>query len=287
MDTNRSTGHGMVSGHRTRHETGTAVGARRTEHLPGPRGAATRWIPTAMLTLLFLLVSGCGGSATSPADPPPSTTAPPARTAADPDPAEVPSLVARARGPVAVFVEPNAAEPMDVLEATTVYGSPRVLLVKQTVGDWHQVLLPGRPNGSTAWIQASEVTLNRVVHLIEVSLGDLTLTLYEDGREILTTPVAVGTEANPTPVGLYYITDKVQSAAGDDSAYGPFALGLSAHSETLTEFAGGEGQIALQGTIDESSIGTRASHGSIRVPNEVIVRLAEILPLGVPVVVVP
>ncbi len=251
------------------------------------RAARAARVAQMVLVVALGLLAACGQGGSEEVDPPPSTTTPPSSQLPMAGGPEVPTLVARAVGPVAVFVEPNAAEPLDVLESTTTYGSPRVLLVEQTVGDWHQVLLPGRPNGSSAWVRDSDVVLTRVAHHIEVSLGELTLTLYEDGREVLVTPVAVGTEENPTPTGLYYVTDKVQSAAGEASAYGPFALGLSAHSETLTEFAGGEGQIAIQGTNDETSIGRRASHGSIRVPNEVIVRLAEILPLGVPVVVVP
>ncbi len=250
-----------------------------------PVGPAGPWWP---VLLLLLVVTACAGGRSDGAEvAPPSTTSPPRNVVPGSEGVEVPSLVARAVGPVALFVEPNAAEPLDILESTTSYGSPRVLLVSQTVGDWHRVLLPGRPNGSSAWVRDDDVVLTRVNQRLEVDLTEMTLTLYEGDREILVSPVAVGSAQNPTPTGLYYITDKIRPAAGEVSAYGPFALGLSAHSETLTEFAGGEGQIAVQGTNDESTIGQRVSHGSIRVPNETIIRLAEMLPLGVPVVIVP
>ena len=69
------------------------------------------------------------------------------------------------------------------------------------------------------------------------------------------------------------------------SAYGPFALGLSGYSEVLSEFGGGDGQIGIHGTDDPSTIGQAVSHGCIRVPNDVITRLNEVLPLGTPVVI--
>jgi len=81
------------------------------------------------------------------------------------------------------------------------------------------------------------------------------------------------------------VTDKL--ATGDDGgAYGPFALGLSGHSDTLSEFAGGKGQIGLHGTNDPGSLGGAVSHGCVRVPKEVIRALADQLPLGTPVEIV-
>lgn len=72
----------------------------------------------------------------------------------------------------------------------------------------------------------------------------------------------------------------------DGGAYGPFAIGLSAHSETISEFAGSDGQIGLHGTSDPGSIGQAVSHGCVRVPNDVIARLASDLSLGTPVTIV-
>ena len=65
--------------------------------------------------------------------------------------------------------------------------------------------------------------------------------------------------------------------------YGPFAYGLSGHSEVLQTFAGGDAELGLHGTNDPASIGHSVSHGCIRVADDVISRLAPVLPLGVPV----
>ena len=49
-----------------------------------------------------------------------------------------------------------------------------------------------------------------------------------------------------------------------------FAIGLSGHCNVLTEFAGGDGQIAIHGTNDPGTIGQDVSHGCVRVDNDVI-----------------
>ena len=110
------------------------------------------------------------------------------------------------------------------------------------------------------------------------------LTLTDGGQTVLTTPVAIGAPDTPTPTGRFSVTDKLQTP-NPNGAYGPFAFGLSGRSEVLTEFAGGDGQIGIHGTNDPSSIGKDVSHGCVRVPNDVIEQLNELLPLGTPVVV--
>jgi lipoprotein-anchoring transpeptidase ErfK/SrfK len=146
--------------------------------------------------------------------------------------------------------------------------------------------VPGRPTGTKAWLllDGSGAELRPVTTAVEVDLDARTLTLYDGDAVVLTTPIAIGAPDSPTPEGEFYVTDKLQDP-DPDGAYGPFALGLSGRSEVLTDFAGGDGQIGIHGTNDPSSIGQDVSHGCVRVPNEVITRLNELLPLGTPVVV--
>ena len=162
-------------------------------------------------------------------------------------------------------------------------GSKTTLLVLDTKDGWVHVALPIRPNGSTGWIQQPNVDVRDNEYSIRVDVGGNRATITKAGQAVLETPVAVGTAQNPTPKGTFYVTDLVQT---DDpkGAYGPFALGLSAHSETLTEF-GGDGQVALHGTNDPSSIGKAVSHGCVRMPNDAISKLAQMAPLGTPVVI--
>jgi len=96
------------------------------------------------------------------------------------------------------------------------------------------------------------------------------------------TKIAKGKAISPTPTGRYYVTDLIRPP-NPRGFYGPYALGLSAHSPVYTSFAGGNGQVGLHGTNQPSVLGTDVSAGCIRVSNRVITRLAKQLPLGTPV----
>ena len=103
----------------------------------------------------------------------------------------------------------------------------------------------------------------------------------EGQRYVIT---AIGAKDYPTPTGTYYITDPVDLRADPSGPYGAYALGLSGHSDVLTEFAGSDGQIAIHGTPNPSDIGKDVSHGCVRVTNDTILKLST-LPLGTPVVI--
>lgn len=271
-----------------------------TETLAPHRGGKTRRIASTLAgsaaAVALALAVGCGGGAGG--DGAPSDVDSGARAAAstpsEPTGAGEPvdaasgtstaATVARAATEVAVHAAPGDPEPADMLAAQTEFGSPRALLVVGEDGEWLQVALPERPNGSTGWIRRDDVELRTVDESISIDTAARTLTLLDAGEPVLTTDIAVGSPGNPTPAGSFYVVDKLDT--GDPAGpYGRFALGLSAHSETLTEFAGGDGQVGIHGTNDPSSIGQAVSHGCVRVPPEVAEQLAAVVNLGTPVVV--
>ncbi|HMG40852.1 MAG TPA: L,D-transpeptidase [Acidimicrobiales bacterium] len=243
-----------------------------------------------LLAATVAVSAACGGGGSAPADEaaagspgvdgPASTTPTTTPTTAS---AEGTTLVARADGELAVSPEPGAP-PSHHLPATTEFGSPRALLVLDEQGDWLHVALPDRPNGSTGWIARADVEVREFDERVEIDLAARTLTLVDGGEVVLTTPIAVGASAAPTPTGAFYVVDKLATGDPDDT-YGPFAFGLSAHSDVLTEFAGGDGQVGIHGTNDPASIGQAVSHGCIRVPNDVAEALEARLHLGTPVTI--
>jgi hypothetical protein len=194
-----------------------------------------------------------------------------------------PRLTARTTAPLPVYSRRGDQEPLSVLAPTTDFGTTRVVLVTQRHARWLQVRLPIRPNGSTGWVRARDVELRPVTDLVVVDLTARTLTWTRAGVEVIRTAIAVGAPDTPTPTGRFYVTDLLDTP--DGGAYGPYAVGLSAHSDQLTEFGGGDGQIGVHGTSDSSSIGAAVSHGCVRVPNDVITRLATSVPLGTPVTI--
>jgi hypothetical protein len=190
------------------------------------------------------------------------------------------TLAAMAHSDVEVYAEPGDVEPSMTLPRTTILGTVTVLgVVGEPAGDWVEVMLPTRPNGSTGWVRATDVSLYVADSRIEVDLSGRRLSYFVDGVEVLDTEVGVGSRYNETPVGEFYVTDNV-TLANPNSPWGPHALGLSARSETITSFNGGDGIIGIHGTNNPDSIGGNISLGCIRLPNDLIARLHEMVPLG-------
>src|SRR3954447_4129018 len=186
--------------------------------------------------------------------------------------------------PVYATPDPNTA-PMSSLSAQTEYTLPRSFLAFDQYQDWLHVYLPTRPNGSTAWVKESDVTVSQPLeYQIKVTLADHKVTLLHNGAVESEAPAAIGTGDTPTPTGTFYYTDPLDLATQPGTGYGVFAIGLSGHSNVLQTFAGGDGQIAIHGTDDEGTIGESVSHGCVRVDNSVILKLST-LPLGTPVVI--
>ncbi len=253
-------------------------------------------LATVLLALTFVL-GACGGPGPDDrahlSEPPPPaeaaappTTAPPATpTTTAPADDEPVAVIARSETALTVRAAPDGDSAVVAeLPATTEFGSPRALLVTDRQTGWVRVQLPVRPNGSSGWVPEGAVELVAGDHRVTVDLAARTLTVFEGFRVVLQTSVAVGAPDAPTPTGTFALIDRLQSP-DPASPYGPFALGLSAHSDTFSEFAGGDGQIGIHGTDDPTSIGQAVSHGCVRVPNEIVTRLAELLPLGTPVTI--
>ncbi len=193
------------------------------------------------------------------------------------------TLVAKTAAEVEVFAHPGDMEPSRTLEPTTILGTATVLVVVEgPESGWAKVMLPGRPNGSEGWVETAEMTLYVVESHIEVDLSDRQLSYSEDGEEVLTTTVAIGSTSNPTPTGTFFVTDNV-TLKNPDSPWGPHALGLSGRSDTVMEYNGGDGIIGIHGTNKPQSIGSNASLGCVRVPNDVITLLHDTIRIGTPV----
>jgi hypothetical protein len=193
------------------------------------------------------------------------------------------TLVAMSVGDTDVFGSPDDPAPLMTLAHTTILGTVSVFeVVEGPVGGWLRVAVPVRPNGTQGWVEASDVMMYVVDGRFEIDLSERTLSYSEDGKLVLTTEVAVGSDRNPTPEGEFYVTDNV-TLADPGSAWGPHAFGISARSDTITEYNGGDGIIGIHGTNRPGSIGNAASLGCIRVPNEVITALHEMVPVGTPV----
>jgi hypothetical protein len=166
----------------------------------------------------------------------------------------------------------------------TYFKNPLVFDVVQDQGAWLRVSLLARPNHQTGWIRRSDVTLSTTRYRLVLRLSTFDLQAFAGDRKIVETHVVVGRPDTPTPLGTFFLTEKIQKWEG--SAYGPWILATSAYSETLDSFSGGLPQVAFHGTNEPQLIGTRASNGCIRMPDAVDQKLHDLLPAGTPVTIV-
>ena len=183
---------------------------------------------------------------------------------------------------IAIYRSPRAKHAALVLGKRDENGTQRTFLVRATKGDWVRVFLPTRPNGSQGWVKRRAVRVYTNGYRLVIRLRSNELRLWRGDRMLAEYPVAVGTRSTPTPRGLYYIVELLQPG-NPNGSYGPFSFGLSAHSNVLKRFAGGDGRVGLHGTNQPGLVGSDVSHGCIRLRNGAVRRLAKILPLGTPV----
>jgi lipoprotein-anchoring transpeptidase ErfK/SrfK len=198
------------------------------------------------------------------------------------------AYAARARGAVAAFRRPGGPR-MRVFQRTNVNGVRTVFGVLAAVRDRdcrvtsYRVQLPIRPNGATGYVPADRVRLFRVRTRIEIDLSERRVDFFRNGRRVLRVPAAIGKNGTPTPVGRYYVNQRLL-APDPSGPFGPGAIGISAFSPVLTGWTQG-GPIAIHGTNNPSSIGAAASYGCLRIENRHARRMLYANPEGTPVVI--
>jgi lipoprotein-anchoring transpeptidase ErfK/SrfK len=217
---------------------------------------------------------------------PRATPAPPVVRPVQPSVGAAPvGLVAAIRTTTTSYRYPGG--PIAAPIAPTWHGSPVfVPVIAARDGDL-EVRLPTRPNGSTTWIRQAVVKLSRTPYRIVVKLGTRHILLYRDGILILDAPAGVGTVADPTPTGHFFVAF---FAKAPSPGWGPFVLVTSAHSNAITDWEeSGDALIAIHGPLgDDAEIGShgaRISHGCIRLHDEDLVQL-RVVPDGSPVDIV-
>ncbi len=131
-----------------------------------------------LLPLIAVLALGaCSKASDQHADPSSSSSSSIATTTDDPsgdtpvavaedtpDPSATPAVAhgastnVQAKGDLKVYAQPDGKKVTTSLKAKTGLGSKTTLLVLDQRDGWFHVALPVRPNGSTGWVKAGDVT---------------------------------------------------------------------------------------------------------------------------------
>ena len=188
-------------------------------------------------------------------------------------------------------VAPNTrARRLGEVPAVSGWGTPMDLLVLAArIGPegrlWLRVLLDRRPNGAAVWLDANDALLHADPWRVTVSLRRRQVTVARAGRRVRTFAAVVGKPATPTPTGLFAVAAELRQPEPEQFV-GSWVLPLTAHSNVLRSFDGGDGQVALHGRGGASlldPLGSARSHGCVRLANAAIAWIATHVPVGTPV----
>lgn len=249
-------------------------------------GAVTMIAVAVLATSIGLALSSGGGAAGAKRQP---SSAPPARPAAQLRPAAVPDSIELA---TVLATAPRYAAPGRLADGTVPaswYQRPSVLPVIATRPGWVRVRLAQRPDGTTAWLPASDVTLSSTPYRIVVDLATTRLALYDHGRLVFSAPAGVGAGDDPTPTGEFFVAFD-EPPPEPNPGYGPFIIVTSDHSQAIRDWEGsGDAVIGIHGPLGDDSLigatGARISHGCVRLHLQSLERLAQVQP-GTPIDVI-
>jgi lipoprotein-anchoring transpeptidase ErfK/SrfK len=230
--------------------------------------------------ILATSVAACAGSH-HPAQPAAARTAP-ADDASVVDARPGWSLIATAKGSIPRYLEPGAGP--DGRIPASWYSAPSALPVIGQEPGWLRVRLATRPNGATAWVRRSDVTVTSTPYRIVINLATKHLQLLQVGKPVMDAPAGVGAAQDPTPAGEYFAVLFEQPPS---AGYGPFVLVTSAHSDSIADWEGsGDALIGIHGPLGQDRLigtsGAAISHGCIRLHLPDLAQLRQV-PAGTPI----
>jgi lipoprotein-anchoring transpeptidase ErfK/SrfK len=128
--------------------------------------------------------------------------------------------------------------------------------------------------------------------VITIKQSTFTLRLFKNLRVRKTYKVAVGQPQYPTPRGRFAVVSKqinptwsVPNSPWAGELAGTTVVGGSAANPLKARWMGIANGVGIHGTGEDYSIGTRASHGCIRMHVADVVALYKRVPVGTPVVI--
>ncbi|MBF6621537.1 MAG: L,D-transpeptidase/peptidoglycan binding protein [Patulibacter sp.] len=144
-----------------------------------------------------------------------------------------------------------------------------------------------QPTISTAKIRAQYKTA------LVANRGTFKLTLYKNLKPVKSYGISVGKAGNDTPAGKYAIQNKAvnpawnvpQSDWAGDLA-GTVVPGGVPENPLKARWMGIYDGVGIHGTSDDSSIGTNASHGCLRMHVPDVIELYSRVPVGTPIWIV-
>jgi hypothetical protein len=196
------------------------------------------------------------------------------------------ALIATVHGPAPSYASDSAPTATGSVSPVSSGATLALPVIEIRRGRCHVRLLQ-RPNGLTAWIATSNVSLTSTEYHVVVDLAAKRLYLYRRSKVVLQAPAVVGSPQYPTPTGHFFVALFAQAP---DPTYGPFVIVTSAFATTATDWEqGGQSMVAITGPLGTVRAiqdgGAALSRGGIRLMDGDMARLRP-LPAGAPIDVV-
>ncbi len=149
------------------------------------------------------------------------------------------------------------------------------------------------PRRRAARARVNALDLRRIYRtVITIDRGNFTLRLFKNLKFVRRYGIAVGMAGLDTPAGRYRIANKqvnpawhVPNRAWAGSLAGQTIPGGAPNNPLKARWLGIANGVGIHGTGEPWSIGTRASHGCIRMHVADVVRLYPRVPVGTPVLI--
>jgi lipoprotein-anchoring transpeptidase ErfK/SrfK len=165
----------------------------------------------------------------------------------------------------------------------TEFGSPRMLSVAKTRGEWAGVPNPFTGNDSLGWIRLDPDQLRSgyTKASLVIDLSEYRAQVYRGDRAIRSFTVAIGAPGTETPTGEFAVTDTFRDNL--NPAYGCCAVALTTEQPKIDSGWIGGNRIAIHGT--SGPLGIPISHGCVRAADRDVDALVGTLPPGAPVTI--
>ncbi len=160
-----------------------------------------------------------------------------------------------------------------VVRPKTRFGDPVWLPVLAHHGQRATVLVPVRPRARPVQISLGTLALRWTRIRVVVDLAGSRLAVLRGSRTLGSFSIGHGTAATPTPVGRFFVTDRLRFPVG--SPYAPLAFALAAHQTHLAPGWPGGDLVA----IHPGAMGA-VSNGCIHVDLAALALLRRVVPLG-------
>src|ERR1700722_9025065 len=197
------------------------------------------------------------------------------------------ALIATLHGPAPSYASATATTATGTVPATW-SGATLGLPVIEIRRGRCPVRLLQRPDGLTAWIAPSDVSLTHTDYHVVVDLAAKRLVLYQRSKVVLQAPAVAGSPQYPTPTAHFFVA---LLARAPDPTNGPFVVITSAFGPTMTDWEqGGDSMVTITGPLGTVAAiadgGASLSRGGIRLADGDMARLRA-LPAGAPTDAVP